>query len=523
MKKHHSTTSKARRLFVCVCVVALMMAMTAVGARVQAQPAPPIPNLGTDAGELRTERKLGDRIARELYRDPDYLEDAILQAYVEQIWHRLIESARRRGDLPEEIHAEFSWRIVLGKDRTINAFALPGGYFGLHLGMIAAIENESELAAVLAHELAHASQRHLYRLSIRQNRLSPWMLGAMILGTLAATRNPEAANAIIVGGQAAGIQSQLNFSREMEREADRIAFGILTDAGFAPSGLVTMFEKLQRANQHNDNGAFPYLRTHPLTADRIGDMRARIPPASDIPATDRQAQLMAVRAQVLAGAADARAGVINQEKRPLDRGAVTAVDGVARYGDQFGAAIRRQGAMNANEITDPLGTGRWKPNASVLEGVLAAEIDLILGRFQSALDRLSLLTGPKDAFARPIVLLTTRALLGMDTEGASRRAKEMLRLWLVEHSDDTGAWHLMARAHSALGDTFAAIRADAEASMATLDYAGAVERFKAAQRWAASNAHTATDPHEQSIVDVRLRAAQAAVADQETERNPFPR
>jgi predicted Zn-dependent protease len=102
------------------------------------------------------------------------------------------------------------------------------------------------------------------------------VIGAMILGALAASRNPAAANAVIAGSQAVAMQGQLNFSRDMEREADRVGFGVLTQAGYQPQGFVGMFEKLQQASRLNDYGAYPYLRSHPLTTERVADMQQRM-------------------------------------------------------------------------------------------------------------------------------------------------------------------------------------------------------------------------------------------------------
>src|SRR5204863_5259073 len=100
-------------------------------------------------------------------------------------------------------------------------------------------------------------------------------IGAMILGALAAGKSPDAGNAVMASGQALAMQGQLNFSRDMEREADRIGLGVMTQAGFEPQGFVTMFDKLQQAARLNDNGAFPYLRTHPMTTERIAEAQSR--------------------------------------------------------------------------------------------------------------------------------------------------------------------------------------------------------------------------------------------------------
>ena len=267
-----------------------------------------LPNLGDGADvPLGVERRLGESIAREIYRDPDYLDDPVLGDYVQNIWQVLLDASRQRGELTPELEQQFAWEVSLIRDRSINAFALPGGYLGVHLGLISAVSSADELASVLAHELSHVTQRHIARMISQQGKQGPFVIGAMILGMLAASRTPSAsgmsaANAVLVGGQAAAIQSQLNFSRDMEREADRVGYGVMTDAGYAPQGFVTMFEKLQQASRLNDNGSFPYLRSHPMTFERIADAQARqqlLPQRASSAGSSNHA-MMSARAQVLA-------------------------------------------------------------------------------------------------------------------------------------------------------------------------------------------------------------------------------
>ncbi len=217
-----------------------------------------LPTLG-DGAEMSTsaERHLGDRIARSLYRDPDYIDDPVLGEYVQGIWRRLLQGARQRGELLPELEAAFAWDVTLGRDRSVNAFALPGGYLGVHLGLIAAVSSEDELASVLAHELSHVTQRHIARMVGRQSAQGPWVIAAMILGALAASSNPQAAGAMIAGGQAVAVQGQLNFSRDMEREADRVGYGVMTQAGFEPQGFVSMLKNCSRPTASTTPGLSP--------------------------------------------------------------------------------------------------------------------------------------------------------------------------------------------------------------------------------------------------------------------------
>ena len=128
-----------------------------------------LPTLG-DGSEMSSsvERRLGDRIAREIYRDPDYIDDPVLADYVQGIWQPLLAAARARGDLSTELSERFAWELMLGRDRTVNAFALPGGYFGVHLGLLAVVGSRDELASVLGHELSHVTQRHISRVMAKQ-------------------------------------------------------------------------------------------------------------------------------------------------------------------------------------------------------------------------------------------------------------------------------------------------------------------------------------------------------------------
>jgi predicted Zn-dependent protease len=469
-----------------------------------------LPTLG-DGSELgaSAERRLGDRIAREIYRDPDYLDDPVLVEYVDTIWQPLLAAARSRGDISPELDERFAWEIMLGRDRTINAFALPGGYLGLHLGLIGVVTSRDELASVLAHELSHVTQRHISRLMTKQSAQAPWVIGAMILGALAASKSPESASAVIAGGQAVAMQNQLNFSRDMEREADRIGFSVLSQAGFAPQGFSAMFDKLQQAARLNDNGAFPYLRSHPLTTERIADVQSRQPPGPANPvlvdvAVDHA--MVSARARILSNPgvdllryAVAESGVAGFGLLPVSRRAAVL------YGATLASSkLRDFGAAQASlaqlsELTRSL------PAAARLARLLAAELALQSGQARGVLS----------GAGRPELFLNSQNLV---RAGRAGEAIPDLQIWLARRPRDAGAWQLLAGACAAQGLSLRAIRAEAEAQVAQLDYAAALDRFKAAQTFMRNGPSASIDHIEASIIDTRARAVQVLLREQALER-----
>ena len=504
-----------------------------------------LPGLGDVQGmSIAAERRLGDSMARSIYRDPDYLDDPVLGDYLQAIWQPLLAAARARGDVPPELSERLAWELMISRDRRVNAFALPGGYLGVHLGLIGATESAAELGSVLAHELSHVSQRHIARLMARQDRLAPWMMGAMILSALAARANTEIASAAMMGSQAVAVQTQLNFSRDMEREADRVGFGVLTGAGFEGQGFVDMFNKLQQASRLSDDGSFPYLRSHPLSSERMADMRARLPlePASparpsvgplrdapaltdaglalSLPTAGRSTRdsasalrdttpvvpelhaLMAARARVLAenGPDRLRAWLQNGQGPQAGPGELYAAAWAAMRLGQPERALDLVQRLRP-QVVLPV---RWMVDALQLEVLLTALPSTGTAAPAQAASLAALRDQAITNGGRSLTLLGAQAAL---TTGEPQRAAAQLQSWVVQRPRDAMAWQTLSRVYQAQGHTLRAVRAEAESRVAHLDYAGAVERFKAAQALPA--AQRAADPMELAIVDSRLRDVQA--------------
>src|SRR5690349_22475828 len=186
-----------------------------------------LPDLGDNgASELppQAERRIGETVMRDIRRDPAYLDDPEIAEYLNGLAARLTEGA------PPGARQDFELFAI--KDSTINAFALPGGYIGVHTGLISASDNESEMASVLAHEMAHVTQRHIARQLGLQKQMQMPMLIATAAALLFARSRPDLAGGAAIAAQGAAIQSQLAFNRDFEREADRIGFQTLAGSGF---------------------------------------------------------------------------------------------------------------------------------------------------------------------------------------------------------------------------------------------------------------------------------------------------
>ncbi len=230
-----------------------------------------LPDMGISANSVLSqaeEQKLGKTFIRQLRRQMEIIDDAQINNYINALGHRLASYSNNPAQ---------PFRFFVIKEPSINAFAVPGGFIGVHSGLILTTRSESELASVLAHEIAHVTQRHIARSIEASQRLSAPALAALIIaGIIAgAAGAPQVGEAALVAMMASQVQMQINFTRTHEKEADRVGMQILANAGFEPRDMPNFFDRLQASTRYYEGGVPDFLRTHPVTTDRIAEAHDR--------------------------------------------------------------------------------------------------------------------------------------------------------------------------------------------------------------------------------------------------------
>jgi predicted Zn-dependent protease len=259
-------TAILKRALICATLSAIVFTSGAGADDIQ------LPDIGSPADAILSkslEAQIGRAIMRDIRMSGMLVEDPQINEYINEIGHRI---AAQTND------GQHSFTFFVVNDPRINAFALPGGYIGVHTGLLEATRSEDELAGVLAHEIAHVTQRHIARAihaSSRQSILTTaLMLGALILGAAGGSGDAVQAGMMVAQGSAA--QQQINFTRSNEYEADRIGIGALVAAGFDPNGMASFFEVMSRQDMSAPDTRIPeFLRTHPVTTARISEARNR--------------------------------------------------------------------------------------------------------------------------------------------------------------------------------------------------------------------------------------------------------
>ncbi|MBL8496237.1 M48 family peptidase [Nitrosomonas sp. JL21] len=478
-----------------------------------------LPELGDISQATLTpyqERQLGLQIMRQIRADPRYLDDAEIASYLSNLGHKLIANSN-------EASIDQTFEFFAVQDPSINAFALPGGFMGFNSGLIIAAQSESELAAVMSHEIAHVTQKHLARMIAEQKYDWVKSIASLAVAILAARSSAQASQAILVASQASIIQSKLDFTRKHEKEADRIGLNILLDAGFDPQGMPTFFERLQKAGRFHETGAPSYLRTHPLTFERIADIqnRTREMPYRQVPDS---IDFLLVRAKLRALQGKSYEAVA-QFKTRLEEKRYNN-EAVERYG-YIQALLRDKKAHQANaELNRLYQVLQSDPSASVLsDHVLGKPIrieykQLIAGAMMETLAADVLVANDKIAEAmktyqhalkrypqhRALIHGYGRTLIQNKKPQA---ALEFINKQLQLIQDDAQLFGLQAQCYELLGDKMLEHRAQAEVYFLKGHFGAAIDQLKTALQ------HGNGNFYQLSSIEARLKQLQTLKSDEE--------
>jgi len=482
--------------------VSVVLAVAALGISVvplatQSQPSG-LPSIGATSGvdlSPAWEQRLGDSIIAQGRRDPTFVHDAELNQYLNDMGHRLAQYAS--GNVP---------RIeVFGvKDAAFNAFALPGGYIGINTGLIVQADSEAELAGVMAHEIAHVTQRHIARgltQSQQSERLAMASVAASLLAALAG--GIDVAAGVAAFGQAAAIDQQLGFSRSAEREADRIGFQMLSQSGYDPQGLEAMFSKLMQTAQMNVNASGnDYLSTHPLSIDRMTDMQNRV---QTVPKSQHQdsAAFWYTRSKSLILQTNSRRALSRVVERLQDEGRrFTGVKRSAAWLALSDLALQSKQYADARRFLDYAGQG-VSNNPYLARQTVA--ITLAQGNAQGALVEAdqALARWPQH---RALAELKAKSLqaLGRHAE-AARFLEAQTKKW---PSEAPQLYEMMAQ-------NLLAANKPVQARVAMADYYVLTGAFPAAMAQLQQAREMSEGFHEKSKLDVRIRALTERMAQEQ--------
>ncbi|MEJ5208763.1 M48 family metalloprotease [Denitratimonas sp. CY0512] len=478
----------------------LCVALSAALPLAVAQDTGTLPDMGSSAGELLTpaqERAYGGMMVRQLRGYGMVLDDPLLEGYIEALGYRLAS----RSDQPRQ-----AFTFFLMRSRQVNAFATIGGYIGTNAGLILTAEREDEVAAVLAHEIAHVTQRHVLRaVEQAQRDQLPIMLG-MLGAILAASQSGsgDGIQAAIAGGMSLMAQRQINYTRSNEHEADRLGIQTLARAGYEPVAMADFFARMERQMRGNTGGAqLPeYLRSHPVTTTRISEAKARaeqigstcsplqdssedtpgnrsVAPCSSsfaLAAPRRQPNpllpdyvteaisdttlapelfgLARERLRVLTAASAAEAAAEYQRLRNADESTFTPAQ---RYGHALALSLAGQSRQAGSEF------GQLAQAYPQLYWIELAQAE---NEHRSGLRAASQARYEKLLRERPhntaITLSYAAALAEYGNVEAARTAQELLRPLLAAHGHDPAFQRTFARASEVAGDTVRAAEAHAE-------------------------------------------------------------
>jgi predicted Zn-dependent protease len=450
-----------------------------------------LPDLGDVSATVMSplqEQAIAEQILREVAVSDDVLRDVEVTDYLQALGARLVANG------PEK-RQQFHFFVV--QDSSINAFAMPGGVIGVHTGLMLGANSESELASVLGHEIGHVTQRHLARMLASQ-KYDTWKnIAGLALALLVSRSNPQLASGAFTTASAIGVQSKLDYTREHEREADRIGLQILDSGGFDVRAMPNFFNTLQRGSRFSEGSAPSFLRTHPLTFERIADVTNRVEQMPYRQVVD-SVEFHYVRAKLRASyvTPEAAIGVFEQNIREQRY----ANEAAEHYG--LAVALLRKNALP--QLEKELAWLKKNAPAHVMFENLAARLAVARNNPQNAAKQYA------SALAR---YPDNRALIYGYAEHflAIKQADKAVQLVLEKqglYPDDAYFYDLLAKAYAMQNKTLLSHQAQSEAYYRKYDLARALEQMDLATK--ANDG----DFYQKSIVEARLKQLRQMLGDE---------
>ena len=410
---------------------------------------------------LEQERKLGQQFLRSIRAQAPTLDDPVLQDFLEHLIYRLASYSQledRRLD------------IVIIQNGSLNAFAAPGGIIGVHHGLFRYAQTEHEMSAILSHELAHLSQRHFARRVAEGKKGAAFNIAGLLAGIiLAATAGGDAALAALSSSQGLAQNQSLKYSREREAEADRIGIDTLDEASMDPRAMAYMFERLQRASRYSTGNNIPeFLRTHPVTNDRIADSynQTQNYPKKQFPA-NLEYQLMRVRARVITSGNQA------QEIRHFEAAFKESSSTIQKTANQYGLVIALTNSLAFEKARAHIQELLEQHPLNIPFRIAEAAIYTKAGQSEIALDLLeeALDVSPNNY---PLSASYAQALL------AARKPHEALEVLTnlsIRRPNDEYAWYLLAEAYGLANNIPGVHEARAEFFVLNANYDQAIKQL----------------------------------------------
>ena len=441
-----------------------------------------LPDLG-DSSQLIISAKEEQAIARAILKEvavsPEIVQDIEVIDYLKNLGNRLVAYSPNKTQ-------QFNFFVV--NESSINAFAMLGGVIGVHTGLILASNSESEVASVLGHEIAHVTQRHLPRMIAQQKTDSIKTVLGIALALLVARANPQLSAGTMTAASAMGVQKQLDYTRDHEKEADRVGFQILTDAGFDGRAMVSFFSTLQKGSRFSEGAAPSFLRTHPITTERISDISNRVKDTRYRQIPDNP-DFVYIKSKLRATNGTPQSAVDEFEGNIRDKRYMN--EAAERYGLAI-AYMRKNDFVRARQEVDWLKTNAKK---DALIETLACKLEVATNQSTQALNLYLKALNIYPNYRALIYGLAELYLMTNEPEKTIRLINDKLNIY----PDDSYFFELLSKAYSKQGKELLQYQAQSEAYYRKFNLPRAIEQMEFAAKSKDGNFY------QKSIVESRLK------------------